>query len=66
MMHGDINEGNILLWETPEGTMEGLLVDWELCKFAEHLEVDPTEEQVERTVCLSYISFTFALITRLF
>lgn len=52
-MHGDINEGNIMLWETPQGTMEGLLVDWELCKFAEHLEAEPTERQVERVVCPS-------------
>ena len=38
VLHRDISASNILIWEDPKtGERVGILSDWDLCKYAEHL-----------------------------
>ena len=51
VMHRDISDGNIVLWEEVEGErMTGLLIDWDLCKLKSELENENRETEKDRSV----------------
>ncbi|KAH8100038.1 hypothetical protein BXZ70DRAFT_973311, partial [Cristinia sonorae] len=45
ILHRDISEGNIVLFVNPiTGVVEGLLIDWDLCKYRSKLRDGPTQK----------------------
>ena len=53
VMHRDISDGNIVLWEKEAGgRLTGLLIDWDLCKLKSELEKENREIEKNRSVSL--------------
>ena len=50
LLHRDISESNILIYEDPKTRKVGaLLIDWDLCRFKKDLPRGPVEKS--RSVC---------------